>query len=264
MRATRMREGRGNKWIIIGSVLIVVVIVVVLGAFFTGAFGSDSNSGKGNGSAAVASTPSVPDTVAAPAATDSPPAESDASSSASKTKVVPEADFGEILSDGWVSLVLPSGVTSETWYTLQVNTATQANTFLFATYNDDQDITSTVKIENYAKGQTPTNAEVTLFHGEEVQRVLYFDGDEGTLSVTQTYSQPAGPSIFSTNLRVRMFYDLELEDTTGQVHASMKLDLSGLQTDEALILKRPANQVVASVLAEVAQLVDQIETKRAG
>ena len=263
MRATRTREGRGNKWLIIGSVVIVVAIVVVLGAFFTGAFGSDSNGGNRNGSAAVVSTPAAPNTVAAPAATDSPPAASDASSSAPKTKVVPEADFGEILSEGWVNLVLPSGITSETWYTLQVNTETQANTFLFATYNDDQDITSTVKTENYARGQTPTNAEVTLFHSEEVQRVLYFDGDEGTLSVTQTYSQPAGPSIFSTNLRVRMFYDLELQDTTGQVHASMTLDLSGLQPDEALILKRPADQVVASVLAEVAQLVDQIETERA-
>ena len=263
MRATRTREGRGNKWLIIGSVVIVVAIVVVLGAFFTGAFGSDSNGGNGNGSAAGVEMPAVPNTVAAPAATDSPPAASDASSSAPKTKVVPEANFGEILSDGWVSLILTSGVTSETWYTLQVNTETQANTFLFATYNDDQDITSTVKIENYARGQTPTNAEVTLFHSEKVQRVLYFDGDEGTLSVTQTYSQPAGPSIFSTNLRVRMFYELELQDTTGQVHASMKLDLSGLQPDEALILKRPADQVVASVLAEVAQLVDQIETERA-
>ena len=260
MRSTRTREGRGNKWLIIGSVVIVVVIVVVLGAFFTGAFGSDSSGG--NGSAAGVEPTAVPNTVS-PAVTDSPPSTSESSPSVPKTKVVPEADFGEILSDGWVSVVLPSGVSSETWYTLQVNTETQANTILFATYNDEQDITSTVKIENYARGQTPTNAEITLFHSEEVQRVIYFDGDEGTLSVTQTYSQPAGPSIFSTNLRVRMFYDLELQDTTGQVHASMKLDLSGLQPDEALILKRPADQVVASVLAEVAELVDQIEIERA-
>ena len=264
MRSTRTREGRGNNWPIIGSVVIVVVIVVVLGAFFTGAFGSDSNGGDGNGTGAAVSTPDVPATVAAPVATESPQSTAESDPVEPQTKMVPEVDFGEILSEGWVNLVLPAGVTAETWYTLQVNTETQTNTMLFATYNDESDITSTVKIDNYSKGQTPASAEITLFHGNDVQRVLFFDGFEGTLSVTQTYSQPAVPSIFSEPLRVRMYYDLELQDDTGKVNASMKLDLSGLQPDEALILKRPADQVVATVLIEVQQLVDQIETKRAG
>ena len=259
MRSTRASEGRGNKWVIIGSAVIVVLVVVVLAAFFTGVFGSDSTDGNGNGGSASGATPEA----TIPVATDVPEPTAEPTAVPPKAKLLPEADFGEILSEGWVDLVLPAGETSETWYTLQVDTETQANTFFFATYNSDSDITSTVQVDDYAKSLIPETAEITLFYGNNVQRNLFFDGTDGTVSLTQGHSQPVGPSIFSSDLRVAMVtYGVEMQDEAGTTNSLMNLDLTGLSLGDDFTVKQPAPRVVPLLLREVGELVDQIESKR--
>ena len=176
---------------------------------------------------------------------------------------MPEAKFGEILADGWVNLDLPAGQSAETWYTLQVDTETRSITNFFALYNKDSDLISSVKIDNYTRGEPLDNAELTLYYGDGAERTLYFDGKEGTMSLSQEFPQPAGPSMFSSDLRVAMvFYGVELKDDTGKVNALLNLDLTGLSLGEVLILKQPAARVVGDMLREIGELVAQIEIQR--
>lgn len=282
MRTTRMSEGRGlSKPVMFSMLTVAAVIVAGLIVFFTGAF--DSTLAKDNGTGAQASTgqtPAVTDagiTKApvqdAPAPTAMPTPEPTAEAAIQpvaivqdepvKTKVLPRTNFGEILVDGWVNLELPAGQMAETWYTLQVDTATRGITNFFALYNEDSDLISSVKIENYTKGEPLDNAELTLYYSDAPERVLYFDGVEGTMTLTQEYAQPAAPSMFSSDLRVAMvFYGVELKDETGTVNALMNLDLTGLSLGEVLILKQPASRVVNDMLVEIGDLVTQIETQR--
>lgn len=282
MRTTRTPEGRGlSKPVMFSMLTVAAVIVAGLIVFFTGAF--DSTLAKDNGSGAQPSTgqtPAVTDagiTKApvqdAPAPTAMPTPEPTAEAAIQpvaivqdepvKTKVLPRTNFGEILVDGWVNLELPAGQMAETWYTLQVDTATRGITNFFALYDEDSDLISSVKIENYTKSEPLDNAELTLYYSDAPERVLYFDGVEGTMTLTQEYAQPAAPSMFSSDLRVAMvFYGMELKDETGTVNALMNLDLTGLSLGEVLILKQPASRVVNDMLVEIGDLVAQIETQR--
>ena len=68
--------------------------------------------------------------------------------SATVPKVLPDAQFGEVLEDDFIRLKFPSGALVHTWYSFQVDTETQDITLFFAQYNDTLDsIASTVKVE---------------------------------------------------------------------------------------------------------------------
>ncbi|PKB81848.1 MAG: hypothetical protein BZY88_05675 [SAR202 cluster bacterium Io17-Chloro-G9] len=285
MRTSRLPEGRGiSKPVMFSMLTVTAVIVAGLIVFFAGAFDSTLAEDEGTSAQASATQITEPADVEsisvtqakepeAPAPTPMPTPMPTAEAAIQpvavvqeevvKVKVLPDAKFGEVLADGWVNLDLPAGASAETWYTLQVDTETQAITNFIALYNQDSDLISSVKIENYTKGEALDNAELTMYYSDGAERVLYFDGVEGTMTLTQAYPQPAGPSMFSSDLRVAMvFYGMELKDDTGRVNALLNLDLTGLSLGEVLVLKQPASRVVNDMLTEISDLIEQVETQR--
>ncbi len=285
MRTTRVSEGRGTlkKTVLLIVLPITAVVVVGLIVFFAGAFDSTLAEDEGAGNLAASQLTSGPgdqtsagDTTAAPKLeptpmpTPQPTAEPVAVSNVAPaeekvvTKVLPIAKFGEVLDEGWVNLNLPANQTAETWYTLQVDTKTRGITNFFALYNEDSQIISSIKIEDYTKDEPLDNAELTLYYSDGSKRMMVFDREEGTMSLTQHYLQPSGPSMFSADVRVAMvFYGLELTDDTGKINALLNLDLTGLSLGEVLIMQQPSERIVTDMLREIGTLVEQVEEQRA-
>lgn len=177
---------------------------------------------------------------------------------------VPEVQFGEVLSEGFVSLKFPGGQDMDTWYTFQVDTYSKSITLFFAVYNNAKDtIINTVEVQDYAQGEIIHNAEVTLFYPDGSERLLKFDAVQGTVGMAQRFSKPYGPSMFSPGMRVSLVnYGLELFDTTGSVQANIQLDLSGLSDSGSVTLIQSNPSVVNDVMLELQELIDQIESKR--
>ena len=282
--STRVAEGRGIKKPILLLGLPIAVVVIGLIVFFAGAFDSTLAENEGAGKVATSQSISGPgDQPAAPKPTIAPKIKPTPMPTARPTavpvvvsnvvpvveekvveKILPDARFGEVIAEGWVDLELPANITAETWYTLQVDTETRGITNFFALYNEDSEIVNSIKVEDYTKGEPLNNAELTLFYSDGSKRMLFFDGIEGTMSLTQHYLQPTGPSMFSADLRVAMvFYGLELADETGKTNALLNLDFTGLSLGEVLIIQQPAERIVADMLREIGTLVDQIEEQRA-
>jgi len=301
MQSIRVSERRGTlKKSILFLGLPITVAAVALIVFFAGAFDSTLAEDEGAGATATsqltsgpADQPAAPDPTAAPKLQPTPMptpeaiivveaapvveavpvvmvapvavADVPAVEDVVAAKVLPEAKFGEVLDQGWVALDLPASQSAETWYTLQVDTETRSITNFFALFNEESQLISSIKIEDYTKGEPLKNAELTLYYVDGSKRMLFFDGQAGTMSLTQHYQQPSGPSMFSPELRVAMvFYGLELSDETGQVNALMNLDLTGLSVGEVLIMQQPAERIVADMLREIGALVDQVEEQREG
>lgn len=284
MRTTRVSEDRGSlkKTIMLIVLPITAVVVVGLIVFFAGAFDSTLAEDEGAGTLVTSQLTSGPeDQTSAPEPTAVPKLEptpmpthqptavpvavSNVAPVEEKvvTKVIPETKFGEVLDEGWVNLNLPADQTAETWYTLQVDTKTRGITNFFALYNEDSHIISSIKIEDYTKGEPLETAELTLYYENGSKRMLFFDGKEGTMSLTQHYPQPIGPSMFSADLRVAMvFYGMELSDESGKINALMNLDFTGLSLGEVLIMQQPSQRIVSDMLREIGTLVDQIEEQR--
>ena len=121
----------------------------------------------------------------------------------------------------------------------------------------------TVKIEGYTQGHDLENAELTLFYPEGPERVLNFNRGRGTITLTQQYQQPHGPSIFSPELRVALVnHGMALSDDTGNINLELQLDLTGLSDSEVMVFQRSAPEVVEAALSEIQGLVNQIEAKR--
>ena len=285
MRTTRVSESRGNtkKTIMLIVLPIAAVVVVGLIVFFAGAFDSTLAEDEGAGNLVASQLTSGPgDQTSAPKPTAVPKPEPTPMPTAQPTavpvaiaevapveekvvtKVIPETKFGEVIDEGWVNLSLPANQTAETWYTLQVDTKTRGITNFFALYNDESKLISSITIDDYTKGEPLNNAELTLYYDDGSKRMLYFDGEAGTMSLTQHYPQPIGPSMFSADLRVAMvFYGLELSDDTGKINALLNLDFTGLSLGEVLIMQQPSERIVADMLREIGTLVDQVEEQRA-
>ena len=179
-------------------------------------------------------------------------------------KVYPDTQFGEVLEEGMIQLKLPGGEQVDAWYTFQVDTKTRDIIVLFALYDGKlETILSTVKVENYSRAASLDNAEVTLNYTDGSDRILYFDGKEGTLSLTQHYPVPYGPSLFTSDLRrALVFYGMGLQDESSGIDVLLHLDLSGLSESESLEFKRLMPSTVKDVLLELRSLIDQIEDKR--
>jgi hypothetical protein len=90
-----------------------------------------------------------------------------------------------------------------------------------------------------------------------------FDGNQGTITLTQQIRQPYGPSLFSPELRVALVNQrMLLKDETGAISTELQLDLSGLSDSEVLEFQRTAPEIVDDVLSELQDLVRQVEGKR--
>lgn len=270
MKISRSPEKRGgiNKiWLYI-SLVSTVVVVGILITYFTAGFESRSATGDQTGLSDLAASPAQVAPNADPIPTATPEPRSDlmllATEPISLPRAIPDAKFGEVLSEGLVDIDLPGEVTAESWYTFQVNTSTRDITLFFAIYGDSPDtITRTVKIEGYTQRGNLSIAEVTLFYPEGTERLIIFDGQQGVITLAQQYPQPYGPSMFSPELRVAMVNQkMVLTDDSGNISTQLQLDLSGLSDSEHIVFKRSAPELVNAALSEIQAIVMQIEDKR--
>ena len=277
MKFSRMPENRGGgKLPLIGIFVIAVLAVGALISYVATGFGSDSpqtsqlappqgitkTSLTASQGVRAFPQPSAPTLSPTPLPTaglrllDSDPGP--------VAGVVPDVRYGEVLAEGFVTLELPGGTDTATWYTFQVDTYSKDITLFFALYDSTMDtIIKTVEVQDYAQSAIINNAEITMFYPDGPERLLKFDAVEGTVSLAQRYGQPYGPSLFSPELRVSLVnYGLQMTDGIGSVRANVQLDLSGLSDSESIALIQSNPTVVNKVMLELQELIDQIERKR--
>lgn len=264
MRAPEHRYG-SNNLILYGA--IVVIVIVVVGAIAYVMTNSRAQDVSNQSPMATIPQPMVLPTVAAVAPTPVPqPTEVVDAEPVPKTEPLyaPDIQIGEVLSQGFVDLSLPGGYDTKVWYTFQIDTTTRDITVYFAVYDSTYDnIIRTVQIEKYTEGKEITNAQLGIFYGEGPARTVQFNRDEGLITMTQQYSQPYGPSLFSPDLRVALVNQrMALEDGSGDITAELQLDLSGLSDSELILFKHKTPDVVKRSLTEIHDLLNQIEAAR--
>ena len=177
---------------------------------------------------------------------------------------LPEVRFGDILDEGLVDLKMPGGETVDTWYTFQVDTEKRDITGFFALFDaEKRSVLSTVQLNNYSKGNDLESGMVTLYYEDGSERVLAFDGAEGTMILPQHYKVPFGPSMFSPDLRRSLvYYGLELQSEAGDQTMELHLDISGLSQSEKMVFKQSSPDEVSAALAEIQVMANQIEGQR--
>ena len=177
---------------------------------------------------------------------------------------LPDVKFGDVLDEGLMDLRMPGGETVDTWYTFQVDTEKRDITVYFALFDAErQSVLSTVQLNNYTRGSDLQKAMVTLYYEDGSERVLAFDGVEGTMTLTQHYKVPFGPSMFSPDLRRSLvYYGLKLQNEAEGLTMDLHLDISGLSESEKMVFKQSAPNEVAMALAEIKVMADQIEDYR--
>ena len=177
---------------------------------------------------------------------------------------LPEVRFGDILDEGLVDLKMPGGETVDTWYTFQVDTEKRDITVFFALFDaKKRSVLSTVQLNNYSKGNDLESGMVTLYYEDGSERVLAFDGAESTMTLTQHYKVPFGPSMFSPDLRRSLvYYGLELQSEAGDQTMELHLDISGLSQSEKMVFKQSSPDEVSAALAEIEVMANQIEDQR--
>ena len=165
------------------------------------------------------------------------------------------------MQEGLLKLKFQSGDLVDAWYSFQVDTKTREITLFFAQYDDALErIISTVKVDQYTQGTDLSSAEVTFYYPDGSTRILFFDGEEGSIALEQQYRLPTGPSMFSAGLRrALVFYGMELYDEAGEIEVQLHLDLSGLSQSEGLEFKRLVPGAVYDALGELQFPVEQIE-----
>ena len=274
MRVSRAPEKRGgaNRIVLYLSLVFAAIAIVILVTYLTTGFELRSATGDQSGITEVASNNSSGVSQSEP--TPIPPATATPvptvalrmleSEPQTQPELIPDVQFGEVLSEGFVDINLPGNNTNQSWYTFQVDTATRDITLFFAIYDQSQSsIVRTVKIDGYTQGNGLASAEVTLFYPEGPERVVVFDRNQGTITLTQQMRQPYGPSVFSPELRVALVNQrMELKDKTGTISAELQLDLTGLSDSEVMVFKKSAPEIVDDVLFELQGLVRQIEGGR--
>ena len=177
---------------------------------------------------------------------------------------LPDVKFGDVLDEGLMKLKMPGGESVDTWYTFQVDTEKRDITVFFALFDAErQSVLSTVQLNNYTRGSELQKGMVTLYYEDGSERVLAFDGVEGTMTLTQHYKVPFGPSMFSPDLRRSLvYYGLKLQDEAAGLTMELHLDISGLSESEKMVFKQSAPNEVAMALAEIKVMADQIEDFR--
>ena len=177
---------------------------------------------------------------------------------------LPDVKFGDVLDEGLMKLKMPGGESVDTWYTFQVDTEKRDITVFFALFDAErQSVLSTVQLNNYTRGSELQKGMVTLYYEDGSERVLAFDGVEGTMTLTQHYKVPFGPSMFSPDLRRSLvYYGLKLQDEAAGLTMELHLDISGISESEKMVFKQSAPNEVAMALAEIKVMADQIEDYR--
>ena len=277
MSFSRMPESRGGGNLrLFGLVIVAILVAAALVFYFAVGFGSSSSQAAPPDNVVGSSSPSrasygmaggslpasqmlqqAPTPVSGAAVTKK-------QNSGNKSMPIPTAEYGEVLSEGFVTLDLPGSQTAEAWYTRQVDTYSKNLTMFFAIYNEPGDtIIKTVEVAPYADGNPVDNARIIMFYPDGAERHLSLDRVEGTIGLTQRYGQPYGPSIFSPDLRIAMVnYGVVLTDHSNSIRADIHLDLSGLSDTESITLVQRNPVLVDQVLMEIQNIVNQVNDKR--
>jgi len=270
MRVSRAPEQRGgaSKILLYLSLVATVAIAGILVTYFTTGFDLRSATGDQTGLTNLAVLPAEVAPAVAPVAAAAPKPDSElillADEPVTLPRLIPDARFGEVLSEGLVEVDLPGEVTAESWYSFQVNTSTRDITLFFALYGNSPDtITRTVKIEGYTQRGALNIAEVTLFYPEGTERQIIYDGGQGIITLSQQYPQPYGPSMFSPELRVAMVnQNMVLTDDSGNISTQLQIDLSGFSDSEHMVFTSSDPDLVNAALSEIQGIVGQIEDRR--
>ncbi|MEC9309935.1 MAG: hypothetical protein VX966_10600 [Chloroflexota bacterium] len=265
MRAPEHRYGP-NRLILYSTIVIAVVIVVALVTYVTTSLQSSSVTGDQVAIVTPQQPILLPTVVAVPPTMVPTPVVQE-SVPAVKTEPLfaPDIQIGEILSQGFVDVFLPGAYNTKAWYTFQIDTTTRDITVYFAIYDNSYDnIIRTLQIDKYTEGKDIQNAKLSIFYGDGPARTVQFIRDEGTIVMTQQYSQPFGPSLFSPDLRVALVNQrMQLTDASGDISVELQLDLSGLSDSELILFRHKTPDVVDRALTEIQELLNQVETKRA-
>lgn len=278
MRFSRMPESRrGNGLRLLGLALVAIVVVTAaLVVYFTVGFGPNFSQAaspegpKGAGNATLAASSPLGALPPAPVAQQAPTPVPEITLQTQKEESnllsppIPSVSYGEVLSEGFVTLDLPGEQVRNAWYTFQVNTSTREITLFFALYNEGKDtIIKTVEVARYTQGELINNACITMFYPQGPERYLSFDAEAGTIGLSQRHGQPYGPSMFTPELRVALVnYGLVLGDESGSIRADLHLDLTGLSDSESFMLAQSNPEAVNRVMVEIQGLVDQINARR--
>ena len=270
MRVSRAPEKRGgtSKILLYLSLVATVALAGISVTYFTTGFDLRSATGDQTGLTDLAVVPAEVDLALAQVAVAAAEPDSElmlpADEPVTLPRLIPDARFGEVLSEGIVEVDLPGEVTAESWYSFQVNTSTRDITLFFALYGNSPDtITRTVKIEGYTQRGALNIAEVTLFYPEGTDRQIIYDGQQGIITLSQQYPQPYGPSMFSPELRVAMVNQkMVLTDDSGNISTQLQLDLSGFSESEHMVFTSSDPDLVNAALSEIQDIVGQIEDRR--
>ena len=270
MRISRSPENRGgvNKLALYLILIVTAVTAAIFVTYFVAGFESRSATGDQSGVSDLAANSGLPLSTVVPDPTEAPISDIGLKFLAAEPppapRFIPDVNFGEVLAQGLVDIDLPGGAASQSWYSFQVDTSTRDITLFYALYGSSPSIiTRTVQIDGYTQRSKLKSAEVTQYFTEGPERIIVYDRATGTITLTQQYGQPYGPSMFTPELRVAMVnQEIVLSDETGSINAQLQLDLSGLTDSEQIILKRSAPELVDAVLSEIQDLVIQIEDKR--
>ena len=280
-RASEHRAG-GKKYVLYSSSIVVAIFVGLLVSYFVSQMETSSATGDQSGVAQDGLNTNMPNSgntangasaavtlnpVSTPIPSPTLVQEPVMPDHDSLTKLVPDVRFGEVIAEGFLELELPGKSPNNvalTWYTFQVDTTTRDITLFFALFNESLDsLTRTVHLDDYTQGSQLQKAELTLFYAGGPERVLNFDREEGTISLTQQYQQPLGPSLFSPELRVALVKpNMVLLDAAGSISTRLQLDFTGLTDSEEMVFELSSPEGVQDVLFEIQALVNQIESKR--
>ena len=268
MRAPEHRYGSNNLILYIALIVLAVIAVGAIVFVLVGRGGSETNQSQSMPAPTVSAPIVIPTAIPLPATPvpEPEPVEDEGSNVAkSEPQFAPDIRIGEILSQGFVGINLPGNYGTQAWYTFQIDTTTRDITVYFAVYDSNYDnIVRTVQIDKYTEGEEISNAQLGIFYDEGPARTVQFNRGEGTITMTQNYAQPFGPSLFSPDLRVALVNQrMSMQDSSSNITTELQLDLTGLSDSELILFKHKTPDVVNRTLSEIQALLKQIEDNRA-
>ena len=192
-------------------------------------------------------------------------------------RIVPEVDFGEVLEEGFVELVLPDGSKVDVWCTHQKHPRTREATQFCAMYaNESTEFMTTFRIPSYEKQKMFEKVEITEYDGGTAWLTVTFEPTVidrsltiGQITVSERPRQrTAGPSLYPTELRLRLAnFDIRFEGAKEGIQYVLDrdLDVTGLtgNGDSTTVWydQKTYEEAIAAFRNLVSQVENQFETE---
>ncbi len=175
-----------------------------------------------------------------------------------------DPQYGNPLYEGYLDFGLLSRPV-RAWYSLRVNANTNINTLFLAFYDPvEGSLSRQVKVENFVQAGLIDNAELTVYYPNAPQRAIRFDRESGIMVSSRFFTaRPYEPSIFSQQIRLSLIQQsLALQNQEVNTQAELGIDLTGLSDKEGIVVRQHNAVAVENALAEIQEIVDQIESRR--